>query len=310
MNWRRYLKRRNCSPNTVKNYLNTIKAFVIWLDVPVESVTHSKISHYIDHLMRKRLRPKSINCHVNSVRQFYHYLREEEHLSIVNPVRRSHVLKMSKPLPKHLRDEQVDVFFDVVKGYRDRAMFMLMLRCGFRVEEIANLTLGVLDFKQRKIIIEDGKGSKDRIVYMSHDALLALTGYLKVRPPSKSKKIFLVEKGTCTGNPISIRGIQKRMEYYAGKAKLRVSCHHLRHTMATQLLNADADLCTIQDLLGHSNVKTTQRYCRVSNLKVQRDYFNAMEVIMQQTACNRNSRQSKGVSVKAELPTAASALLR
>ena len=88
------------------------------------------------------------------------------------------------------------------------------------------------------------------------------------------------------GPKISIRGIQKRMEYYAGKAKLRVSCHHLRHTMATQLLNADADLCTIQDLLGHSNVKTTQRYCRVSNLKVQRDYFNAMEVIMQRRVGN------------------------
>jgi len=289
MNWRRFLKRRNCSPNTVKSHLNTIKAFVIWLDVPVESVTHQKVSQYIDHLMRKRLMAKTINCHVNSVRQFYHYLREEEHLPIVNPVRRSHVLKMSKPLPRHLRDEQVDTFFEVVKGHRDRAMFMLMLRCGLRVEEVAHLTLGVLDFKQQKIIIEDGKGARDRIVYMSNDALLALTAYLRVRPLSKSKRIFLVEKGICAGNPISIRGIQKRMEYYARKAKLRVSCHHLRHTMATQLLNADADLCTIQDLLGHSNVKTTQRYCRVSNLKVQRDYFNAMEVIMQRGVGNPHS---------------------
>jgi site-specific recombinase XerD len=289
MNWRRYLKRRNCSPNTVKNYLNTVRAFAIWLDVPLESVTHQKISQYIDHLMRKRLRPKTINCHVNSVRQFYHYLHEEEHLPIVNPVRRNHVLKMSKPLPRHLRDEQVDTFFDVVKGHRDRAMFMLMLRCGLRVEEVAHLTLGVLDFKQQKIIVEDGKGSKDRIVYMSNDVLLALTDYLRVRPPSKAKRIFLVEKGTCMGSPISIRGIQKRMEYYARKARLPVSCHHLRHTMATQLLNADADLCTIQDLLGHSNVKTTQRYCRVSNLKVQRDYFNAMEVIMQRGVGNPHS---------------------
>ena len=150
MNWRRYLKRRNCSPNTVKNYLNTIKAFVIWLDVPVESVTHTKVSQYIDHLMRKRLKPKTINCHVNSVRQFYHYLREEEHLPIVNPVRRSHVLKMSKPLPRHLRDEQVDAFFDVVKGHRDRAMFMLMLRCGLRVEEVAQSHPGCVGLQTTK----------------------------------------------------------------------------------------------------------------------------------------------------------------
>jgi hypothetical protein len=70
---------------------------------------------------------------------------------------------------------------------------------------------------------------------------------------------------------------------YARLSKVKVSCHSLRHTMATQLLNADADLSTIQDLLGHSHITTTQRYCRVSNLKVQRDYYNAIEVVMQRS---------------------------
>jgi len=270
----------------VKNYLNIIKHFVVWVDVPVEDAAHLTISHYIDHLMRKRLAPKTVNCHVNGIRQFYHYLREEEGVAIANPVRRSHIQKMSRPLPRHLRDEQVEDFFKVVKGYRDKAMFMLMLRCGLRVEEVANLTMGVVDVKRRTILVEDGKGSKDRIVYMSNDVLQALAAYLRVRPASGARKIFLAEKGPCTGKPISIRGIQRRMECYARKAKIKVSCHHLRHTMATQMLNADADLSTIQDLLGHSNVKTTQRYCRVSNLKVQRDYFKAMEVIMQRTACS------------------------
>ena len=280
------MKRRNCSPNTVKNYLNIIKHFVIWLDIPVEGVTHATVSRYIDFLMGKRLAPKTVNCHLNCIRQFYHYLREEEGVAITNPVRKSHTQKMSRPLPRHLRDEQVEDFFKVVKGYRDKAMFMLMLRCGLRVEEVANLTMGVIDVKRRTILIEDGKGAKDRIVYMSNDLLQALAAYLRVRPASGTRKIFLAEKGPCTGQPISIRGIQRRMEHYARKAKIKVSCHHLRHTMATQMLNADADLSTIQDLLGHSNVKTTQRYCRVSNLKVQRDYFTAMEVIMQRTACN------------------------
>jgi site-specific recombinase XerD len=85
------------------------------------------------------------------------------------------------------------------------------------------------------------------------------------------------------GKPISVRGIQKRIEYYARKSRLKVSCHQLRHTMATQLLNADADLVTIQDLLGHAKITTTQRYCKVSNLKVQRDYYKAIEVVMQRT---------------------------
>ena len=283
------MKRRNCAPNTVKNYLNMIKHFVIWVDVPVEEVTHATVSRYIDYLMKKRLVPKTVNCHLDGIRQFYHYLKEEEGLTIANPIRKSHMQKMSRPLPRHLRDEQVKNFFEVVKGPRDRAMFMLMLRCGLRVEEVANLAIGAIDVNRRTVLIEDGKGAKDRVVYMSNDALNVLAAYLRVRPASRARKIFLVEKGTCRGQPISIRGIQKRMEYYARKAKVRVSCHHLRHTMATQMLNADADLSTIQDLLGHSSVKTTQRYCRISNLKVQRGYFNAMEVIMQRGAGNPNN---------------------
>jgi len=283
IHWRRYLKRRNCSPNTVKNYLCAIKSFVLWLDVPIEHVTHAKISHYIDELMRRRLKPKTINCQLNGIRQFYYYLRDEGVLDIANPVKNTHAQKMSRPLPRHLKDEQVESFFQIITRPRDRAMFMLMVRCGLRVEEVAQLTLGAVDYKHRKLLIEDGKGGKDRIVYLSQDACQALVAYLRVRPSSRTRRIFLVEKGPCTGQPISIRGIQKRMEHYARKTKLRVSCHQLRHTMATQLLNADADLCTIQDLLGHSNVKTTQRYCRVSNLKVQRDYFKAMEAIMRQS---------------------------
>lgn len=283
IHWRRYLKRRNCSPNTVKNYLCAIRSFVLWLDVPIEHVTHAKVSHYIDELMRRRLKPKTINCQLNGIRQFYYYLRDEGVLDITNPVKNTHAQKMSRPLPRHLKDEQVESFFQIITRPRDRAMFMLMVRCGLRVEEVAQLTLGAVDYKHRKLLIEDGKGGKDRIVYLSQDACQALVAYLRVRPSSRTRRIFLVQKGPCTGQPISIRGIQKRMEHYARKTKLRVSCHQLRHTMATQLLNADADLCTIQDLLGHSNVKTTQRYCRVSNLKVQRDYFKAMEAIMRQS---------------------------
>ena len=107
--------------------------------------------------------------------------------------------------------------------------------------------------------------------------------YLRVRQSSRAKKVFLVEKGSFTGKPISVRGIQKRMEYYARKTGLKVCSHHLRHTMATQLLNAEAEVVTIQDLLGHNGINSTERYCSVSNLKVMRDYFKAMDVIMQRT---------------------------
>lgn len=282
------MKRKNVSPNTVKNYLHGLKHFVLWLDVPVETVTHRKISAYIDYLISQRLKPKTINCYLNGVCQFYHYLSDEEGIQIVNPVKKPNIMKLPRGLPKHLKDEQIEILFNHLKGFRDRAMFMLMLRCGLRVEEVAHLSLGDIDLKRRMLLIQDGKGAKDRIVYISNDALHALLDYLRVRPANKVKKIFLVEKGPITGQSISIRGIQKRMEYYARKTNLKISCHHLRHTMATQMLNADTDLSTIQDLLGHNSIRTTQRYCRVSNLKVQRDYYKAMEVIMQRTACNQN----------------------
>jgi site-specific recombinase XerD len=268
----------------VKNYLNSLKHFVIWLDVPIEQVTNQKVLDYIDLLMDRKLKPKTINCHLDSIRGFYEYLRDEQRLAMDNPVKRGYALKLSQPLPKHLRDEEVGRLLEVIAGARDRAMFMLMLRSGLRVEEVCNLSLAALDLRRRRVYVLNGKGAKDRVVYMSRDCYEAVVMYLRMRPASKSRKVFLVERGRYRGKPISVRGIQKRMESYAKRAGLKVSCHQLRHTMATQLLNADADLVTIQDLLGHSRIKTTQRYSKVSNLKVQRDYHRAMEKVMQRTA--------------------------
>jgi site-specific recombinase XerD len=257
--------------------------------MPVEHVTHKEVSAYIDDLMAKGLNPETINSQLNRIRQFYRYLQDQEHLRLVNPVKSSHRLRVPKPLPKHLQDGQVKAFLDVPKRPRDQAMFLLMLRCGLRVEEVANLTLDVIEFKRRRIWVQDGKWGKDRMVYISNDAMKALIEYLRIRPESETPKVFLVEKGTCRGQPISIRGIQKRMEYYAKKSGLKVSCHQMRHTMATQMLNAGAELVTIQDLLGHSSIRTTERYSKVSNLKVQQDYHKAMEVVMQRTGGNTQS---------------------
>ena len=280
INYRRYLKRRNLSAHTVKNYLNRLKHFVLWLDVPIEKAGRRQILAYIDHLLDRRLSPQTINSHLNSIRRFYDYLRFEEQVNITNPVKTGYALRLPKPLPKYLKDAEVTRLLTAIKGKRDRAMFLLMLRCGLRVEEVAHLTRPAVDLVHRTLVVLNGKGGKDRMVYISDDAAKALSDYLKIRPGSRSKQIFLVEKGTCKGKPISIRGIQKRIEYYAVKTGLKISCHQLRHTMATQMLNADADLVTIQDLLGHSSITTTQRYCRVSNVKVRRDYFKAIGAVV------------------------------
>ena len=284
VNFRRYLKRRNYSPHSVKYYMNILKHFVLWLDVPLEQVTAEKIEAYIDYLHQKRMQPASINCYVAIIRVFYNYLQYEEKIKLKNPIKTGCRLRVPRPLPRSLREEEIEQFFAAIPSTRDWAMFRVMLRCGLRVEEVANLTLGAIDCKRRRILVVNGKGSKDRVVYISDDAADALVAYLKQRSSHRVKNVFLVEKGHYKGQPISVRGIQKRMEYYAKKAEVPVSCHGLRHTMATQLLNAEAEVETIQDLLGHNWITTTQRYCKVSNLKVQRDYFKAMAVILQRSA--------------------------
>ena len=289
INFRRYIKRRNYSPHTVKYYLNVIRQFVLWLNVPLEHTDVDKIEEYIDHLHQKRMQPASINLYLAIIRVFYNYLKYEEKINLLNPVTANCRLRVPKPLPRALREDQVDQFFDVIKTRRDWAMFRLMLRCGLRVEEVANLTLGDIDIKQRRIMVVEGKGGKDRVVYISDDAADGLIAYLKLRSHRRVKKVFLVEKGNFKGLPISVRGIQKRMEYYAKKTGLKISCHHLRHTMATQLLNADAQVESIQDLLGHNWITTTERYCKVSNMKVKRDYFNAMGKILKRCSQSPSS---------------------
>ncbi len=283
--YRRALKRKNYSTHTVKSYVNILDQFIRWLTVPVPGVTRKEIGAYVDHLLRKRRTPKTITC------LFFDYLINEEGRSRVNPVSRIS-LRLPKPLPRHLKDDQVRKLFDGITDLRDRAMFMLMLRCGLRVQEVAELTVDAVEYGRRQIFVFHGKGAKDRVVYMSEDARSALLAYLAKRS-SKARGLFLVQKGPMRGKPLSVRGIQKRIEYYARESGLNVSCHRLRHTMATQLLNADADLATIQDLLGHSQITTTQRYCRVANLKVQRDYYKAMEVVLQRTQAQEEDEDER-----------------
>lgn len=289
INYRRYLKRRNLARYTIRNYLNNLELFLAWLRVPLEQATHLDISAYIEFLLEKRRHPKTINCQLSTIRNFYDFLNHEEGVLVQNPVRKGCSLRLPKPLPRYLKDEEVERLFVQIKNPRDRAMFMLMLRCGLRVAEVAALTIDAIDQNRRKILVQSGKGRKDRVVYLSSDALRALTDYLKVRPVSSSRHVLLAGKGNYRGKPISVRGIQKRIEYYRSKIGMSASCHHLRHTMATQMLNADADLATIQDLLGHSKITTTQRYCKVANIKVERDYNKAMELVMRKTRLSSNA---------------------
>jgi site-specific recombinase XerD len=194
--YRRFLKRRNCSAHTVKNYINILGHFSGWLRIPIEEVTTKETDAYMDHLLRHRKKPKTINCHFGCIHAFYDYLIEDERMTLINPIRKNYRLRLPRPLPKHLRDEQAATLFKEITDTRDRAMFMLMLRCGLRVEEVARLTVDAIEYRRRQLYVFNGKGGKDRVVYLSEDALSALQAYMQKRKWSKEKKSVLSAKGT------------------------------------------------------------------------------------------------------------------
>ena len=242
VNYRRHLKRRNYSSHTVKNYMTTLKHFVLWLDVPIEEATHKKVVQYIDHLLDNNLKPKTINCHLDSIRGFYNYLCDEEEVKITHPVKRNYALRLSRPLPRHLRDEEIAELFRVIRGCRDRAMFMLMLRSGLRVEEVANLTLGAVDLKGRRILVRQGKGGKDRYVPLPGRTLIELRNWYKThRNPvwifpaagRGSHHDFAIAT-----EPTNIGNVQDAFRYALRKSRVnkRASVRTLRHSYATHLV--------------------------------------------------------------------------
>ena len=103
---------------------------------------------------------------------FYDFLKDEGEIKVANPVVKGLLLRVAKPLPRHLRDVDIPLFFEVVNRSRDQAIFMLMLRCGLRVEEVADITLDAIDYQRNRILVKSGKGGKDRVVFISNDYIL------------------------------------------------------------------------------------------------------------------------------------------
>lgn len=160
LNYRRFLKRKNFSELTIKNYLHRLKRFFCWTITPVESTTVKEVKMYIDFMLEQGMAPRTINCHLSSIRGYYDYLKDDENIYIDNPVVTGLLLREPDPLPRYLSDSDVESFLDCVESTRDLAIFMLMLRCGLRVQEVVNLTLDVIDYRRSQIFIKAGKGAE------------------------------------------------------------------------------------------------------------------------------------------------------
>jgi len=283
--FRQYLKRRQCAPHTVRSYLHDWELFLRQVDKPVLAVTPQDVEAFIEAQQDRGLAATTINRRLASLRRLYVYLRQSDYPDLEVPVQPAlHHLKAPDPLPRGLREEEVQRFFAAIQDVRDRAIFTLMLRAGLRVQEVMALQMEELDLARQQLEIHASKNGRDRLVYLSVDAQEALQSYLDQRPSTLCPYVFLVPGGRGQGQGISVRGIQKRLEHYAELTGLALSCHRLRHTFASQLLNHGADIGTVQALLGHTRVTTTQRYARISNPKAREDYFRGMARVLEKQA--------------------------
>jgi integrase/recombinase XerD len=277
-----HLKARNYSPHTVESYRFDLRLFFAEIAGGPREVTWREIDRFIERQQQQGLVATTINRRLNAVKRFYGYLAEESRWTVVAPVKPSHFLRLGRPLPKKLSREQVRNLFAVIDNLMDRTLFLLMLRGGLRVSEVVKLKVGDVDWEQQSLLIEQGKGRKDRCVYLTADALTSLRECLQKRP-------LLVPDNSCFWNqkrprsPLTVKAIQKKMERYAKAADIKASCHSLRHTFASNLLEEGAEVISIRELLGHASVASSERYARLSNRRVKQEYLLTMRKVISKT---------------------------
>ncbi len=277
-----YLHRRNYSPHTVENYGRDLRLFFAPLDKVPSAVSWRDIEVFIQQQRQSQLAAATINRRLNALKHFFEYLVMEDQTCASNPVKPSHFLRRGRPLPKPLAQDQVRALFAQITHPMDHALGLLMLRCGLRVSEVARLRLEEIDWTQQSLRIEQGKGRKDRLVYLSTDALAALRACLTARPTVvPDGLVFWNQKRP--HRALSAKGIQKKMERYAKAAGIKASCHRLRHTFASNLLEAGAEVISIKELMGHASIKSSERYAKLSNQRVKHVYQQTIRKVIAKT---------------------------
>ena len=272
VNWTR---RRSPEARTWKDYGYDLRFFMQTVgDRPPKEITFRDIDHFIAVQSEKGFKASTINRRLASVISLYGFLAAEDD-ELACPVHfRRHHLREQQRLPRPVDEGDLKRFFSVIEDQRDRAMFLLMLRCGLRIGEVASLRLADLYLSEDyPRLVVHGKGSRDRAVYLSKQAEASLREYLAVRPSVKSEFFFLsyLEDG------LSTTSIHNCLLKYRAMAGVKITAHRLRHSFANDMLNADAPITSIQKLMGHRWIESTQTYVMANDKQVCRDYYAACE---------------------------------
>lgn len=275
---------RNVSPNTVEAYRDDLESFLGFLCndyltigrdlLDLRGIDHVAVRSYLAHLARKNLSRASMARHLSALRSFFKYLMREGVVE-ANPARTVATPKREKHLPAVLQTSDVAVLLeqpdDSALGIRDRAWLELLYASGLRISELVAIDIEDLELRSRLVKVR-GKGSKERIVPFGSKAQEALRAYLAMRMDDNSA-VFVNYRG----ERITTRSIRRLFDRYVRAASLRagVSPHTLRHSFATHLLNAGADLRGIQELLGHASLSTTQKYTHLNDAQLIAVYKKA-----------------------------------
>ena len=267
---------KNYSNHTILNYRTDLEEFAVFLgDQPLTQVDYPVLRRFLAQLRTRNLKPRTVSRKLSALRSFFKYLQRHK-MIIGNPAALLVTPKLDKPLPHFLTEEDTVKLLDApqdgkVNTLRDKAILETLYSTGIRVSELVGLDEGHVD-AIGNIVRVRGKGKKERLAPIGEKALEAIQNYLDARP-QHSPALFLNKNGS----RLSDRGVRGIINKYILKASLqgKVSPHMFRHSFATHLLNRGADLRSVQELLGHANLSTTQIYTHLTTDKLKSVYDKA-----------------------------------
>ena len=264
---------KGLSQNTVQAYETDILSFLNWLtktpNINYLNLKEDNINKYIAYLFKSKLKSSSVNRKISSLKSLYLYLIKKNILKN-SPISEVITPKKEKYLPSSMSEDEVDRLLKSPNTSnkiekRDKAMIEMLYATGMRISELVNLKLTDVDL-QRCVAKVFGKGKKERLIPFGEAALEALSDYISDRDKSVSKEIFLSNRG----KKLSRVAFWQRIKIYLIRENLKnsISPHTLRHAFATHLLNRGADLRSVQLLLGHSDLSTTQIYTHIAKQRL------------------------------------------
>lgn len=277
-----WLRRKSPRSSTAVHYGSDLKLFFAWSGKAVMDVKVQDIDAYIEHCQQEGHAIGTVNRRLCALRSFYQFLYLHDENATGNPViPKRHFIRPGERLPRDVENKIVEQLFAVIRQPRDRAMFLLMLRCGVRVGEVRNLSMSDLYLDPSAGSLPrlwlHGKGSYERVAYLSAQPLAALKAWLEVRPKSRKEEAVFVNR---FGKRLSVTGIQDRLAMFCHKAGLWVTCHQFRHTFGRHLTEARVPVTSIQRLFGHARLQSTEVYLHISDAQAQEDYLAAMHEVM------------------------------